>query len=236
MGGRCIGTQNPSYLAGCRAGNLQRSDSDSVFPHDTEQTRLTVPGGWGRDILGLGDPPGQGFDRCGRDRDVAVDGGKAWRRGHGLYKRARLLWGGLLSSAQLLSFLARLSILSPAISGFVQLFQRHLTTGHITQIRRAVLSYFPAPREIITWPGIIYPRAGHTSKMSRYFPHSAYAEDQPMAHTILGVHVLTRNFTTGAIVGGAVSGVRRLFPALNKSASASAVAATAPSSSSSAAE
>jgi hypothetical protein len=71
--------------------------------------------------------------------------------------------------------------------------------------------------------------------MSRYFPHSAYAEDQPMAHTILGVHVLTRNFTTGAIVGGAVSGVRRLFPALNKSASASAVAATAPSSSSSAA-
>ncbi|KAF5505841.1 hypothetical protein CGCS363_v005339 [Colletotrichum siamense] len=42
--------------------------------------------------------------------------------------------------------------------------------------------------------------------MSRYFPHTAYAEDQPLSHTILGVHVLTRGYTTGAIVGlGAVS-------------------------------
>ncbi|KAK2759606.1 hypothetical protein CKAH01_05393 [Colletotrichum kahawae] len=42
--------------------------------------------------------------------------------------------------------------------------------------------------------------------MSRYFPHTAYAEDQPLSHTILGVHVLIRGYTTGAIVGlGAVS-------------------------------
>lgn len=37
--------------------------------------------------------------------------------------------------------------------------------------------------------------------MSRYFPHTAYAEDQPLSRTILGVHVLTRAHTTGAAVG-----------------------------------
>ncbi|KAI9149338.1 hypothetical protein HJFPF1_11390 [Paramyrothecium foliicola] len=63
--------------------------------------------------------------------------------------------------------------------------------------------------------------------MSRYFPHSAYAEDQPLAHTILGVHVLTRNFTVGTIGGAAVSGVRQLIPLLRGSATASSTAATA---------
>ncbi|OHF02828.1 hypothetical protein CORC01_01929 [Colletotrichum orchidophilum] len=46
--------------------------------------------------------------------------------------------------------------------------------------------------------------------MSRYFPHAAYAEDQPLAGTILTVHVLTRGYTTGAVMGlgaAAVGGV-----------------------------
>ncbi|KAK1655258.1 heterokaryon incompatibility protein-domain-containing protein [Colletotrichum phormii] len=46
--------------------------------------------------------------------------------------------------------------------------------------------------------------------MSRYFPHTAYAEDQPLAGTILTVHVLTRGYTTGTVVGlgiAAASGV-----------------------------
>ncbi|KAK2064692.1 hypothetical protein LY76DRAFT_501111 [Colletotrichum caudatum] len=34
--------------------------------------------------------------------------------------------------------------------------------------------------------------------MSRYFPHAAYAEDQPLARTILTIHVLARGFTAGA--------------------------------------
>ncbi|TDZ19512.1 hypothetical protein C8034_v011447 [Colletotrichum sidae] len=42
--------------------------------------------------------------------------------------------------------------------------------------------------------------------MSRYFPHTSYAEDQPLFRTILTVHVLARGYTTGAVVGlGAVS-------------------------------
>ncbi|KAF6819165.1 hypothetical protein CSOJ01_01550 [Colletotrichum sojae] len=42
--------------------------------------------------------------------------------------------------------------------------------------------------------------------MSRYFPHPPYAEDQPLSHTILTVHVLGRGYTTGAVVGlGALS-------------------------------
>ncbi|KAJ0379422.1 hypothetical protein COL26b_002265 [Colletotrichum chrysophilum] len=59
--------------------------------------------------------------------------------------------------------------------------------------------------------------------MSRYFPHTAYAEDQPLSHTILGVHVLSRGYTTGAIVGlGAVS-AGSLPRLLRKTGTASAV-------------
>ncbi|GKT40906.1 uncharacterized protein ColSpa_01087 [Colletotrichum spaethianum] len=47
--------------------------------------------------------------------------------------------------------------------------------------------------------------------MSRYFPHAAYAEDQPLARTILTVHVLTRGYTTGAVVGLGVSAVGGLY-------------------------
>ncbi|WYZ38595.1 hypothetical protein EsH8_III_000509 [Colletotrichum jinshuiense] len=47
--------------------------------------------------------------------------------------------------------------------------------------------------------------------MSRYFPHAAYAEDQPLARTILTVHVLSRGFTTGAVVGLGSSAVGVLY-------------------------
>ncbi len=41
--------------------------------------------------------------------------------------------------------------------------------------------------------------------MSRLWPHTAYAEDQPYAHSILTVHVLTRAIQSGAIVGAGLS-------------------------------
>jgi hypothetical protein len=37
--------------------------------------------------------------------------------------------------------------------------------------------------------------------MSRFWPHGSYDEDQPLAHTILWVHVLTRAETSGAGFG-----------------------------------
>jgi hypothetical protein len=37
--------------------------------------------------------------------------------------------------------------------------------------------------------------------MSQFFPHTAYAEDQPLSHTILYVHVLTRAIQAGTVVG-----------------------------------
>ncbi|MCJ1380759.1 hypothetical protein MMC17_003868 [Xylographa soralifera] len=37
--------------------------------------------------------------------------------------------------------------------------------------------------------------------MSRLFPHTAHAEDQPLAHTILTTHVFFRGFQSGAAVG-----------------------------------
>jgi hypothetical protein len=40
--------------------------------------------------------------------------------------------------------------------------------------------------------------------MSRFFPHTAYAEDQPLAHTILWTHVLTRGVTLGSLIGTGV--------------------------------
>lgn len=44
--------------------------------------------------------------------------------------------------------------------------------------------------------------------MSRLFPHTAYGEEQPLAHSILTFHVLARAVTTGSIVGMAVVPVR----------------------------
>jgi hypothetical protein len=40
--------------------------------------------------------------------------------------------------------------------------------------------------------------------MSRLWPHPAYAEDQPYAHSILTTHVLTRGVQTGSLVGAGV--------------------------------
>ncbi|KAK1491947.1 hypothetical protein CCUS01_14173 [Colletotrichum cuscutae] len=64
--------------------------------------------------------------------------------------------------------------------------------------------------------------------MSRYFPHTAYAEDQPLAGTILTVHVLTRGYTTGTVVGlgvAAASGAARRLRG-TKPVPATAVAGT----------
>ncbi|KAM3504723.1 hypothetical protein MY10362_003381 [Beauveria mimosiformis] len=50
--------------------------------------------------------------------------------------------------------------------------------------------------------------------MSRYFPHTAYAEDQPLARTILATHVATRAVTLGTLLGITVTGARTMIPAL----------------------
>lgn len=47
--------------------------------------------------------------------------------------------------------------------------------------------------------------------MSRFFPQAAYAEDQPLSHTILTVHCLTRGATTGALVGSGVFAAREVL-------------------------
>ncbi|CAF9914422.1 hypothetical protein IMSHALPRED_001906 [Imshaugia aleurites] len=44
--------------------------------------------------------------------------------------------------------------------------------------------------------------------MSRLWPHTLYAEDQPYSPAILTTHVLYRGFQTGAIVGPIVSAAR----------------------------
>lgn len=44
--------------------------------------------------------------------------------------------------------------------------------------------------------------------MSRFFPRAESSEDQPLSHTILGVHVLTRGATTGAIIGAGIFAIR----------------------------
>ncbi|KAH6689620.1 hypothetical protein F5X68DRAFT_73955 [Plectosphaerella plurivora] len=53
--------------------------------------------------------------------------------------------------------------------------------------------------------------------MSRFlFPVADYAEDQPLAHTILLTHILARSVTTGAVVGLGIFGAReaaaRFYP------------------------
>lgn len=57
--------------------------------------------------------------------------------------------------------------------------------------------------------------------MSRYFPHSAYAEDQPLGRTILTVHVATRAVTLGSIIGIGITTTRTLIPALRGASTAS---------------
>ncbi|KAF1735147.1 hypothetical protein CRV24_004068 [Beauveria bassiana] len=52
--------------------------------------------------------------------------------------------------------------------------------------------------------------------MSRYFPHTAYAEDQPLARTILTTHVATRAVTVGTLLGVAATSARTVIPALRR--------------------
>jgi len=40
--------------------------------------------------------------------------------------------------------------------------------------------------------------------MSRFWPHTPYAEEQPYAHAILYTHVLTRAIQTGSVIGTGV--------------------------------
>jgi hypothetical protein len=47
--------------------------------------------------------------------------------------------------------------------------------------------------------------------MSRFFPHTDYAEDQPMSHTVLTTHVLYRGFQTDAVVSHSLKLARSLF-------------------------
>ena len=47
--------------------------------------------------------------------------------------------------------------------------------------------------------------------MSRYYPHTEYAEEQPYAKTILTAHVLDRSFQTGAVFGLATGTLRSLI-------------------------
>ena len=47
--------------------------------------------------------------------------------------------------------------------------------------------------------------------MSRFFPHTDYAEDQPMPYTILTTHVLYRGFQAGAVVGHSLKLARSMF-------------------------
>lgn len=55
--------------------------------------------------------------------------------------------------------------------------------------------------------------------MSRYFPHTPYAEDQPLSHTILYTHVLTRGLTAGTLIGTAVATARHYLPSSSSSSS-----------------
>lgn len=49
--------------------------------------------------------------------------------------------------------------------------------------------------------------------MSRFFPHSTYAEDQPLAHTLLYTHVIHRGMQTGALFGLLTGTTRSLLAA-----------------------
>lgn len=52
--------------------------------------------------------------------------------------------------------------------------------------------------------------------MSRYFPHTSHAEDQPLPYTILTTHVLTRGLTTGSLAGLTAAAIRQAVPSLRR--------------------
>ncbi|KAH8652433.1 hypothetical protein BX600DRAFT_516468 [Xylariales sp. PMI_506] len=67
--------------------------------------------------------------------------------------------------------------------------------------------------------------------MSRYFPHYPYAEDQPLARTILTTHVLTRSFPTGAIIGTGIVGAGSAYSKIRSARSTAAAPLSSSSSS-----
>jgi hypothetical protein len=44
--------------------------------------------------------------------------------------------------------------------------------------------------------------------MSRFYPHTAYAEDQPYPYTILSAHVVIRSVETGSVIGTGIFATR----------------------------
>ncbi|CAM1508205.1 Fc.00g050530.m01.CDS01 [Cosmosporella sp. VM-42] len=48
--------------------------------------------------------------------------------------------------------------------------------------------------------------------MSRFFPHTPYAEDQPLSKTILTTHVITRTITMSTIIASGITTTRQLIP------------------------
>lgn len=49
--------------------------------------------------------------------------------------------------------------------------------------------------------------------MSRFFPHTPYAEDQPLSRTILTTHVIARAITASALISAGITTTRQLVPA-----------------------
>lgn len=54
--------------------------------------------------------------------------------------------------------------------------------------------------------------------MSRFFPHSTYAEEQPYAHTILWSHILYRGLQTGTTLGLVFTAGGHTYKTFRKSA------------------
>jgi hypothetical protein len=50
--------------------------------------------------------------------------------------------------------------------------------------------------------------------MSRFFPHAAYAEDQPLSRTILTTHVIVRAITLNTIIATGITTTRHIIPFL----------------------
>lgn len=49
--------------------------------------------------------------------------------------------------------------------------------------------------------------------MSRFFPHTPYAEDQPLSRTILTTHVIARTITMNTLIAAGITTARQLIPA-----------------------
>ncbi|KAK7414714.1 hypothetical protein QQX98_006482 [Neonectria punicea] len=54
--------------------------------------------------------------------------------------------------------------------------------------------------------------------MSRFFPHTPYAEDQPLSRTILTTHVIARAITMNSLIAAGITTTRQLIPAFRPQA------------------